>query len=297
MAVIKEVGPRKKLHAEFNSVPEVFRVIDRLNWVPQNSKSSDKYEGSDFHTFQSLAEARDVFENHPERIRQFSQNDDKLVTLESPGKDVEYDVTGDFLDIDRYLEGIPEVFGNAVMGNPKSIFCTINVLNSFVSYTSPKYQVEKQKRILRLVDWLENQGIRCQIVLSEDSYVSYSTIVVKEFQDPFDLNHLAVAMHPDWLRRIMFLIMEQSKTWEHGYGSSNEYDARMKKYVSQPEDGLYVYVGGYLPYGGYQNGKAEGINALNKAFDKIEENVVQTIDDGLSFNQMPLVIGGEKSPW
>lgn len=289
MARIREVGPRKKLHVEFDSVPEVFRVIDRMGWVPQRDKSSDsRRDGGSFYTFGSLKEARDTFENHPERIRTFNQNDDRLETHESPGKDVAYDVTGDYIDIDRHLEGIPEVFGNAVMGNPKSVFCTINILGSFVSNTHKNYVLAKQKRVLRLVDWLETQGIRCQIVVTEDTEICFSQVVVKEFADPFDLNHLAVAMHPDWLRRIMFLIMEQSKTWTWGYGSGLEYDSRMKKYKPQPEDGLYIYVGGYTPFGG----KNYGIDELNESFDKIEESIQEMIDLNLTFNEEPLVITG-----
>lgn len=298
MARIKEVGGRGKLHVEFDSIPEVFRVIRKLGWKPKNGMSSNENHGGDFHTFKNLAEALDVFENHPERIRSFSQNDDRLTTVESPGKEVEYDVTGDFLDIDRYLEGIPEVFGNAVMGNPKSIFATINVLDSFVHYTSPEYQMLKQKRILRLVDWLETQDIRCQIALTEDSDVMYSSIIVKEFGDPFDLNHLAAGLHPDWLRRVMFLIMEQSKTWEWGYGSGMEYDNRMKNYKPNPEDGLYIYVGGYMPYAGSKNGQeAHGLKQLNEAFDKIEENIQEMINEERTWTEKPLIITGDKSRW
>jgi len=293
MARIKEVGTRKKLHVEFDSVPEVFRVIKKMKWTPQRDESSNSNHGGSFHTFTDLAEALDVFENHPERIREFSQNDDRLTNIESPGKDVEFGVTGDFIDIGRVLEGIPEVFGNAVMGNPKSVFCTINILDSFVSYTSPEYQIAKQKRILRLVDWLESQGVRCQIVSSGDSEVIYSSVVIKEFGDPFDLNHLAVSMHPDWLRRVMFLIMEQSKTWQWGYGNSEAYDNRMKQYKPQPEDGLYVYVGGYIPYAGYKN-MTVGIKTLNEEFDRIEASIQQIIEDGLTFNDEPLTISGDE---
>lgn len=291
MARVKEVGNKGKLHAEFDSVPEVFRVIDKLNWVPQQDKQSDASGGGgDFHTFRNLAEAMDIFKNHPERIRGFNENTDRLESIESPGKDVEFDVTGDFLDIDRYLEGVPEMFGNAVLGNPKSVFCTINVLNSAVSYTSNEYMLHKQKRILRLVDWLETQNIRCQVVMTEDSAVSFTSIVVKQFQDPFDLNQLSVAMHPDFFRRVTFLVMEQSKTWEYGYGSALDYDLKMQKYKPRPEDGLYVYVGGYIPFATENDG-------LDKAFNEIEGEVQDMIDLGLTFNENPLVVKGDTRKW
>jgi hypothetical protein len=150
--------------------------------------------------------------------------------------------------------------------------------------------MEKQKRILRLVDWMESQGIRCQIVASADSDCLYHSVVIKEFGDPFDLNHLAVATHPDWLRRIVFLMIEQSKTFSYGYGTAANYDNRMAKYKPQPEDGIYVYVGGYSPLSGH-NGDHGEYN-LNKAFDKIEESIQTIIDEGRTFNEESLSIGG-----
>jgi len=280
-----------KLSAEFDSVFDVFRVARALNWKPKNGKSSDENHGSDFHTFENLAAAMNVFENNPESIRAFDVNDDRIERIESPGKDVMFDVTGDFLDVDKYLMGEPEHFGNAVMGNPKNIFCTINVLTSFVHYTSPEYQIVKQKRLLRLVDWLETQGVRCQIVGQDDSTVAYISTVIKQFQDPFNLNDLAVVMHPDWLRRIEFLIMEQSKTWEYGYGTSAPFDNKMMKYVPQPEDGVYVYIGGYMPYGDRYS-EQNDTGKLNAAFDKLEVQLTKLIEDGRTWNDEPFVVGG-----
>jgi hypothetical protein len=287
MAWLEESAKTGKLKLYFDSIQDVFETIQREGWTPQHSKSSDA-RGTDggFYTFGSLDEAHDIFWHHPETIRQFSINDEKLVSKDSPGKDIQYEVTGDYVDIDRYLEGVPENFGQAILGNPKSVFATINILNSAVNWTSPEYMLHKQRRIMRLVDWLEAQDIRCQIVLTEDSSVSYSQIIVKQSHDPFDLNALAVGMHPDFFRRTCFLFMEQSKTWEYGYGSAQEYDKRMQGYKSNPEDGLYVYVGGYIPY---QNNDTK---ALDKDFDAIEGSIQEMIDLGLSFTEDSLTVKG-----
>lgn len=284
MAKIMEVGPRRKLHAEFNSVGEVFRVIDRLGWVPQKGMSSDdRGRGGGFHTFESLAEATNVFRNHPERIRQYIMNDVRLVSPGSPGKEIEYDVTGDFIDMDRYMEGVPEMFGNVTMGNPRNIFCTINILGSFVYDTDPQYILARLSRVIRLVDWLEEQGVRCQVTVTDDSNVSFISTTIKRFAEPLDLNELCVANHPDWLRRIEFLVMEQSNTWSSGYGSGYDYDMSMQSYESKPEDGLYIYVGGYMP---------TSVENLNKQFDKVEKDIAEMLLSGLTFNDRKLNIKG-----
>ena len=285
MARVRELA-NGKLSAEFDSVSEVFRVIKKLNWVPKHDKASDRKKsvyGSDFHTFKDLAEAEDIFVNHPDSIRTFSINDDRLERPESPGKDVSFDVTGDYLDIGKFMEGEPEHFGNAVMGNPKNIFCTINILTSYVSYTQASYLDARQKRILRLVDWLETQGVRCQIIASIDTVCLYSSVVIKEFQDPFDLNQLAVIAHGDWLRRILFLVAEQSKTWQGGYGNSQNYDRRMLKYKPNPEDGMYIYIGGWNPY--------SSVKKLDEEFDKLEAKVADLVEQGITWNDEPFTFG------
>lgn len=289
MSRIRELGSQGKLHADFTSVPDVFRVIDKMKWVPQNGKESNgRGKSGDFHTFGSLAEAVDVFRNKPETIVKFNPNDEKLVREDSIGKDVRFDITGDFLDIDRYLEGTPEVFGNAVMGNPKGVFCTINIMTAYVHYTSAEYIIEKQKRITRLVDWLEQQYVRCQIVATLDGGPINSSVIVKEYADPFDINHLAVVSHPDWLRRVLFLIMEQSKTWEWGYGSYVSYDKRMIRYTPKPEDGMYIYIGGYIP---------SDVKKLNAEFDKLEDQIENLIADGMTYNEVPFVVAGNTLSW
>lgn len=289
MTRIKELK-NGKLSCEFESVNDVFRVIKKLNWRPAQEEQSNRKKnggyGEGFHVFNNLAEATDVFLNRPESIRTFSANDDKLERIESPGKDVHFDVTGDYLDIGRFMTGEPEHFGNAVMGNPKNLFCTINVLTSYVYDTSAAYLDQRQKRILRIVDWLETQGVRCQIVGTSDTVIAFNSVTVKEFQDPFDLNQLAVVCHSDWLRRIIFLIDEQSKTWTSGYGNGQDYDNRMMKYKPQPEDGMYVYIGGYFPY--------KSIKELNKAFDELETKIGDLVESGITWNDEPFTVGSSR---
>jgi hypothetical protein len=285
-------GKDGKLKVYFDSVPDVFETIAREGWVPARDKQSDSRRSGSFHVFDSLSEAHDVFFNRPESIRQFSINDEKLVSRDSPGKDVQYEVTGDYVDIDRYLEGVPENFGQAVMGNPKTVFATINVLLDAVYWTTPAYMMHKQKRIMRLVDWLETQDIRCQIVLTSSAGCLFAQIIVKQFHDPFDLNQLAVAMHPDFFRRTIFLLIEQSKTFRSGYGNGEEYDARMFNYKPNPDDGLYIYVGGYVPYG-------DGTTSLDADFDRIEDTIQDMVDAELFWSDEQLVAGGKggKKGW
>lgn len=285
MARISE-NSRGRLRVEFDSLADVFNTIDEQGWVPQRSQSSDSRGRGDFQSFESLAEAIEVYRYHPERVRVFDEKDIKLESIESPGKEIYFDVTGDGLDIGRFMDGEPEVMYNATMGNPRSIFATINIHACWVSYTPAEYIERLQRRVLRLVDWLESQNVRCQIVATSVTEVSYFSCVVKQYTDPVNLNELAVVCHPDFLRRIVFLIDEQSKTWSYGYGNGTTYDERMKKYKPEPEDGLYIYVGGYIPYGNNE--------LLDAAFDAIENRVKTMVENGETWNEEPLSIKGAR---
>lgn len=282
------------VHTE--SIPALFRLIEREGWVPRNAMASDIPGDGEYTVFGSLKEAHDVFLNEPWRIRQFSAKDDKLRNEDNPGNDVFFDQTGDYLDVGRYLEGEVEDFGNSVMGNPARVFADITVNLAAAKWTTAEYIMHKQKRILRLVDWMELFGIRTRIRTQLSTDVGSLWVTVKEHQDPFDLNHLAIAMHPDFMRRTGLLVLEQSDAWEFGYGDAVEYDDRtlINKYAD-PEDGISIYVGGYMPYAPkdtphgytYENDTAK----LDRDFDAIERTVAQMIVDGTKFTEKRLTVG------
>lgn len=283
MARISE-GKNGRLRAEFDSVSDVFRTINERGWRPNRERSSDNRGSGSFNAFDSLKDATDVYVNRPETIRKFRNSDLKLESIESPGKEIYYDVTGDGLDIGRYMDGEPEVMYNATLGNPRSIFATINISIAKVHYTDQAYINTIQRRVVRLVDWLENQGVRTQIVATQVSQCIYFSTIVKQFTDPVDLNDLAIVNHSDFLRRIVFLLMEQSKTWEYGYGNSIDYDKKMIRYTPTPDDGMYIYCGGYIPF--------DSTDKLEESFDNLEAKIKQMVEDGMTWNEEPLVIPG-----
>ncbi len=121
-------------------------------------------------------------------------------------------------------------------------------------------------------------------------------ITVKEHHDPFDLNHLAVAMHPDFMRRTCLLIMEQSRAWEFGYGDAVKYDdIALASDYAEPEDGITVYVGGYMPYAhrndpehyDYENDTTK----LDEDFDKIEKEIERMMLAEERFTEKKLKVG------
>lgn len=254
-----------------DSVKAVFNAINELNWKPAREKSSNergRREG--FYTFESLAEAVEVYSTNPQSIRSFTQEAIKLTAEESIGKEVHFDVVGDYIDIGRFLDGEPECFGVNYQGNPSGLYTTLIMNLSAVSHVTADAMNHRQARILRLVDWMESQGVRCQIRGLISTRCSHMDVRVKNFDEAVDMNALAVVSHGDFLRRINFVVDEQSETWTYGYGSPRQFTEYMTRhYKADPADGLTIFIGDQS----HSNTKD-----IDSAFDTLRDKVTELIE-------------------
>ena len=260
------------LVAKFDSVQSIFSGIKQLNWIPAKGKSSNKApdRDSDFNKFKNLAEAVDVFTNNPRSVREFKEEALRLTAEESIGKEIQFDVVGDYIDIGRFLDGEPECFGVAYQGNPSGLYTTMIVNLSSVFYVTAEAMNHKQARILRLVDWMESQGVRCQIRGFYSSACAHIDVTVKDFAAAVDMNALAVSMHSEFLRRVGFLVAEQSDTWEGGYGSPRDFSRSMRNnYQAIPEDGLTIFIG---------DQSHSDMEDIDTAFDSLRDKISELIE-------------------
>jgi hypothetical protein len=254
-----------------DSVRAVFSAIKHMNWKPAREESSNEQGTRDgFYTFSSLQEAVDVYSTNPQSIRTFTEEAIKLTAEESIGKDVHFDVVGDYIDIGRFLDGEPECFGVAYQGNPSGLYTTLIMNLSAVAHVTADAMNHRQARILRLVDWMESQGVRCQIRGFISTACSHMDIRVKNFDEAIDMNALAVVSHGDFLRRINFVVDEQSETWTWGYGSPRVFTSRMtRNYKADPADGLTIFV---------SDQSHSNKDDIDKAFDTLRDKVAELIE-------------------
>ena len=257
----------------FGSVKAVWSAISDLKWKPEHGKSSDDRDRNDFHTFGSLDEALSIFKSNPRSIRNFKEDSLSLTSEESVGKDVTFDVTGDYVDVGRFLEGQPECFGVAYNGNPSNVRVNLLINVSAVSYVTAEALQRKQERVLRLVDWLENQGVRCRVVGYESTHTAHMEIMVKDFHESLDLNDVAVITHGDFLRRVAFLVSEQSKRWSSGYGSPGDFTRAMKRtFQPDPADGLTVFI---------EDQSSSVVSHVDEQFDKLRDKMRDVIENNV----------------
>lgn len=185
---------------------------------PKKGESSVASGRDNFNAFSSYQEAMDTFRGAPEKISDFDPAEIRIRDESESGSVVDYDVTGDYIDMGRYLEGIPESWGSMHGGQARNRRATIvvNLNNSAgMGHETIKHRAE---RTLRLVDALEAGGIRCELKAISSTQCDHVEITIKQHAEPLTIQDLAVVTHPEFLRRALFRVKEHSKTWDWNYG-------------------------------------------------------------------------------
>nr|DAH82352.1 MAG TPA: hypothetical protein [Caudoviricetes sp.] len=277
----------KELCGKFEGV-DIF-----LNALTDTSLKTGKYGNSSrkmgkngFNLFETYAEAMDTFKNNPSKVANFIEKDDKILGGDSAGMGVEYDVTGDFIDMGRYVEGIPETFGNMYNGNPRSKRVNI-LIPAMVSWGVDHELINKRsERVKRLVDWLETNQVRCAvtIVFTNDNW--HCEIVVKKFDEVFNINDIAIATHSEFFRRCQFKFGENSPVLADGYGSSICFwhNTRLEDIVKQEYNNEFnVVIGGKLIY----------VDQIDNNMNELEKELKKRIfEDQNEENFIGCMLGG-----
>lgn len=189
------------------------------NRKPTNRDSSFKRrDQSDWTLYETYDESVHAMRHNPERFRKFKESDMLLHENESVGNSIEFDNAGDFLDIGKVLTGEPQCFGVMCGGRIENRFCSIVVNGNARCDVSDKAICRKASRTLRLIDMLEMNGVRCELGMVFTTHQVHCEIIVKQYNDPLDINDLAVALSPDFFRWVVFRLTEHSRRKGAGYG-------------------------------------------------------------------------------
>lgn len=194
-------------------------IKDNMSSPKRDQASSRNESDGEFYTFNTYEKAFDTFRFNPGNLPREKELDERLNSLESSGNQIEYGLTGDYIDMGRYMSEEPECFGTMVYGR---VTKRVRIVYAFSAtcYVKNKVIQTKSTGIAQLIDWLEGNGIRTEVIAVESSSVGHMEVLVKRFQDRFVYNDILVTTHPDFLRRIFFRFAEYSPSWSSGYGSS-----------------------------------------------------------------------------
>lgn len=212
-----------------------------------------------------FGECVDTFLNHADTLVHYDPTEIKPVDFMEQGLDLEYDVTGDFIDMGLHMEGVPESFGSLHNGNPRARRVRIYIDNGNAGGLSDGGVIRRSSRMIRLLDALEQANVRCELVTVESDARAHSECIVKRFSESLNLEDVAVATHPDFSRCLHFRIEEWSKTFD-GYGSSLHLHEHVNSFASKFNDELTVFI--------YSN-----IYDPDQAFGRLEEELVKELSE------------------
>lgn len=207
----------------FNGILQTISFIENTkhfgNRKPnKNDSSFERRDSEDWTQYPTYDESVEQMRRHPESFRQFTESDMRLHDQESVGNMVEFDTQGDYIDIGKVMTGEPESFGVMCGGKIENRFCSIVVNGNARCDVSKKAISRKASRILRLIDMLELNGVRCELGLTFTTHQVHCEIVVKQYNDPLDINDIAIGLSPDFFRWVVFRLTEHSKLKGDGYG-------------------------------------------------------------------------------
>lgn len=214
----------------FDSVSEYITFAQKGHSELPKSRRSSRKEDSAYRTFSGSATFDSAIElaykGYP-KAREHAEPFRNLV-LESISPYLikpkpRYDMVGEIVDQPRYLSGMPDPFltryepleGITTEGKTKRIY-RILVNLTYICYTSADEILNRGAAIAALVDLLEEQGKRAEVigvthVKAFDANKIYLTnfIPIKDAGQPLDIDFIYfVLAHPAMLRRFAFSVWE-----------------------------------------------------------------------------------------
>lgn len=263
-----------ELVGSFNGVKTFLNYLKTEMPKPKNShynSSISKGSKSDFQSFTSYDVALNTYINKSETLVDFTEIEEVLQSFDEIGKDVEYDITGDFIDIARYMEGIPEVFGSLHNGLVRKYRANITLNLSWIWSAKAETINYRLKKMLSLVDWLEINNIRCSITAISSQECSHLEINVKDYDETLDLRELAVVSHGDFLRRMVFRFDEWSDTISSGYGSAYAYSDHMKGQEDKEA---------FEEFNIFIDSRIDDEKLYDEKFEQLRQSIIKDIEEG-----------------
>lgn len=192
--------------------PETQRVHDQLGYKSHVAgvDITDTYTWNE-----ALDLARNGWEDGRRMMESWIARLDERLESQMPTPEIRYDVTGDVLDIGRYVNGEPEDFMYMADSEdwsqaPQPRFVRIVYNMGMLGHVNRISPFIRGAAMLAVVTMLERRNVRCAIdLVAIDSQNSEIRIHAKEFNEPLQLDKFAFLMaHRSAHRRFNFAIRE-----------------------------------------------------------------------------------------
>ena len=228
----------KTSYYEFNGTAELF---DFIKDTPEDNHSR-KYRASlgfcPYSWADSISGLLSGWREGTQEIQKIASQIHSAEGVYMGGHGIDYDVTGDFIDMGAYLAGEPECMGRIV---PREIIkdeVHILVSVSFLALVGSDQIKTRGAAITALIEKLmENYEVKLSFGLSSVNFndrggKNIEIVLNIDLQNEYSRDVIAFcAAHPGYLRRCLFSVMERDASLTHcnGYGRAREYGIKIKE--------------------------------------------------------------------
>lgn len=196
--------------------PNIRALVDYVSNHKPKSGSSTYTHNDGWYGTKSLDQAIDLFRNKRHELLPKGFQQKYIKNINANGVDVEYNVTGDYLDIGRYMSGEPEVFGTNINGDltGKVVQVYINASVS-ASYDAEEIMTGAEK-LAEVVNALYVSGARVSTTFMSAEETQWIEVKLNDFGDPLDPVDLVAVASPSFIRRLCFAVNNYHDVSTHG---------------------------------------------------------------------------------
>lgn len=195
---------------------------------PRYTSSQDVNRGGGWVVFSEFEEFNDIalgkkkseaIENYIRKVTSGSAALKKLFNYERGDSSVlrdDYDITGFYVDVGRFLDNEPECFINTV--KPVNELIDIHICGGMHCDVRVDEYMKSVEFLAKLVYILKAKGCNARIFYYIEGTYGAAKIKLKDFKDTLNLRSLVITQMPDFFRRYGFLLFELDPNLKDGYG-------------------------------------------------------------------------------
>lgn len=186
--------------------PNIRAFVDYVSNHKPKSGSSSYTHNDGWYGTRSLDQAIDLFRNKRHELLPKGFQQKYIKNINANGIDVEYNVTGDYLDMGRYMSGEPEVFGTNINGDitGKVVSVYINASVS-ASYDAEDVMLGAEK-LAEAINALYVSGARVSTTFMSAEETQWIEVKLNDFGDPLNPVDLVAVASPSFIRRLCFAV-------------------------------------------------------------------------------------------
>lgn len=196
--------------------PSIGAFVDYVTQHKPRSGSSTYINHTEWYGTKSLDEAMDLFKDNRQKLLPKGFQQKYIKNVGAAGTDVEYNATGDYLDIGRYMSGEPEVFGTNINGDltGKVVRVYINASVS-ASYDSEDVMLGAEK-LAEVINALYISGAKVSTTFMSAEETQWIEVKLNDFSDPLNPVDLVAVASPSFIRRLCFAVNNYHGVSTHG---------------------------------------------------------------------------------